>query len=193
MPSLLPTIRFLVAAVLAMALTACTSFVPETGAKIRALDYLNDDIAAMIVALDLPAGIAPVPEASTLHFDFVSPTAGEKHVAAALALTDPGELAGTLPPPGNGRAYYLLGFSEGDKSALRDAQAWARALPAGSVNTGAKLPISVAPRFCATEVVDVSRATYSVLVALPGTARLEPLVLGQPIAATLEGGVLAAC
>lgn len=179
-------IRHLAAcALLAFGLAACTStLVPQAAAKIRALDFLKDDMASLVVALDTPAGLQPIPEASTFRFDFVSAGQGERHVSAVLALTDPGELAGTLPPPANGRAYYLFGFSDADKAALREAQAWARTLPPGTANASGNFPVSIAPRFCSTGEIDPARASFSIHIALPGAARLEPLVIAQPVATT---------
>ena len=179
------------AASLACGLAACTTLVPETTAKLRALDYLNDDLASLVVALDVPSPLQPVPELSTFHFDFTSAGPGERHVAAALTLPDPGELAGTLPPPGNNRAEYLFGFSDADKAALREAQAWARGLPSGAAS--ARFPVSVTPHFCTNAPADPSKLTYSVLVALPNASGLQPLANAQPIAATLKDGKLPAC
>ena len=184
---------FLPALLAAALLGACTSLSPQAAAKIRALDYLNDDIASLVVAVDLPAPLQPVPEQSALRFDFTSAGRGERHVVAALTLTDPGELAGTLPPPGANRAYYLFGFSEADQAALREAQTWARSLPAGTGNATGAFPVSVAPRFCATEPVDLARARYSVLVALPGATRLEPLIQNGSVEDALAGAPLADC
>ncbi|MHB1111315.1 MAG: hypothetical protein ACYCZU_13500 [Devosia sp.] len=63
-----------------------------------------------------------------------------------LARAESGEVAGSLPPPAGARTYYLFGFSDADKTALSEAQAWARTLPAGNNS----LAISLAPRFCRT-------------------------------------------
>jgi hypothetical protein len=186
--------HLVICVLLAVGLAACTTnLAPQAAAKLRALDFLNDDMASLVVAVDTPSGIQPIPEASSFRFDFVSAGQGERHVSATLTLTDPGELAGTLPPPANGRAYYLFGFSDADKTALREAQAWARALPPGTANASSNFPVSIAPKFCRTAEIDPARASFSILVALPGDARLEPLVTAQPVSATTNGEPVPPC
>ncbi|MDB5542635.1 MAG: hypothetical protein JWQ89_4362 [Devosia sp.] len=173
-------VRF-AAALALLALAACSSIPLGTASKMRGLDYLNDDLASLLLAFDVPLTLEPVPGASTLGFDITTPASGERHVAAILVETDPGELAGTLPPPADGRNYYLLGFSEADKQAIREAQAWAKTLPAGS-NAPA---ISLSPRFCRTAEIDAAKTNISVLVALPGATGLAPLLSNQSLATLL--------
>jgi len=160
------------------ALAACTSLSLDTAAKLRALDYLNDDIASLVLAFDVPETIEPVADGSTLSFDIATPGKGERHIKAVLTHTDAGEVAGSLPPPAGERTYYLFGFSDADKTALREAQAWARTLPAGNNS----LAISLAPRFCRTAAVDPGQVRVSVLVALPGATSLAPLINGETLA-----------
>ena len=122
-------IRLGVGLTIALLLAGCTSLSLDGAAGPRALDYVNDDIAGLVLAFDVPLSLEPVPEASVLSFDVTTPANGERHVRAALVRADAGEAAGGLPPPGTDRTYYLFGFSEADKAAIREAQAWARSLP----------------------------------------------------------------
>lgn len=174
-------IGWLGAVALVLALAACSSIPIGTGSKLRGLDYLNDDIASLLLAFDLPPALEPAPEGSTLSFDIVTPASGEKHVKATLVAADAEDLAGTLPPPSGDRNYYLFGFSDADKAAIREAQAWARTLPQGSN----ALSVSLSPRLCRTEPIDPARTTVSALVALPGTTGLSPLLSNMPLSTIL--------
>lgn len=173
--------RTAAAAIALAALAACSSIPIGTAAKLRGLDYLNDDVASLLLALDLPPSLEPVQGASTISFDITTPSSGERRIKATLVAADADELAGTLPPPSGERNYYLFGFSDPDKQAIREAQAWAKTLPAGSN----ALSISLSPRLCRTEPVDPARTTISALVALPGAPGLAPLLSNQPLASVL--------
>ncbi len=162
-------------------LAACSSIPIGTASKLRGLDYLNDDVASLLLALDLPPSLEPVQGASTIGFDITTPANGERRIKATLVAADADELAGTLPPPAGERNYYLFGFSDPDKQAIRDAQAWARTLPAGA----ASLSVSLAPRLCRTEPLDPAKTTVSALVALPGASGLAPLLSNQPLSSVL--------
>lgn len=167
--------------VLVMLLAACSSIPIGTGDKLRNLDYLNDDIASLLLAFDLPPSLEPAPEGSTLSFDIKSPASGEKHIKATLVIADADELAGTLPPPTGERNYYLFGFSDADKTAIREAQAWARTLPQGANS----LSVSLAPRLCRTEPIDPAKTTVSALIALPGATGLSPLISNMQLSTVL--------
>lgn len=174
-------IGWLGAVALALALAACSSIPIGTSSKLRGLDYLNDDIASLLLAFDLPPALEPAPEGSTLSFDIVTPASGEKHIRATLVAADAEDLAGTLPPPSGDRNYYLFGFSDADKAAIRAAQAWARTLPQGNN----ALSVSLSPRLCRTEPIDPAKITVSALIALPGATGLSPLLSNTPLSAIL--------
>ncbi len=175
------TIRIAVAGVALAALAACSSIPIGTASKLRGLDYLNDDVANLLLALDLPPSLEPVQGASTISFDITTPSSGERRNKATLIAADADDLAGTLPPPSGERNYYLFGFSDADKQAIREAQAWAKTLPAGNN----ALSISLSPRLCRTEPVDPAKTTISALVALPGAPGLAPLLSNQPLSSVL--------
>lgn len=163
-----------------LAVAACSSIPIGTGERQRNLDTLNDDIASLLLAFDLPPSLEPAPEGSTFSFD-ITTTSGERHVKATLIRGDASEAAAVLPPPAGERNYYLFAFSDADKAAIREAQAWARTLPPGT-NTPS---ISLAPRLCRTEAIDPARTTVSALIALPGTPGLSPLINNVPLTAVL--------
>ena len=163
----------------ALTLAACSSIPIGTASKLRGLDYLNDDVANLLIAFDLPQSLEPLPDGSTLSFDAKSPS-GERHIKATLVPADADDLAGTLPPPADNRNYYLFGFSDADKQAIREAQASLR--PAGHDTL---ISISLNPRLCRTEPIDPARVTVSALIALPGVSGLSPLLSNMPLSTVL--------
>jgi hypothetical protein len=175
------TTRIIAAAAILAALTACSSIPIGTASKLRGLDYLNDDVASLLLAFDLPPSLEPAQGASTISFDITTPASGERHIKATLVPADAEDLAGTLPPPTGERNYYLFGFSDPDKQAIREAQAWAKTLPTGNN----ALSISLSPKLCRTEPIDPTKTTVSALVALPGTPGLAPLLSNQPLSTVL--------
>lgn len=180
--------RFLTIALSLLALAACSTLNIDTAQRLHALDAVIDDIASLLIALDLPYGLAPLEDASTVSFLARSP-AGERHVSATLVRADVEDLAGTLPPPSPSRVYFLFGFSDADKVALRDMQAWARTQPRGSVTS----VVGFAPRFCKTAPIDPDRTALSVLIALPGDTSLAPLIDRQKLSEALGGKPLEQC
>lgn len=189
------TLGFAAVALAAGLVAGCSSLSMPAAARLKALDYLNDDIGSLVLAFDVPETLEPVPSASRFSFVVSIPGQGERKVDAVLAPGDASDVAGTLPPPGNERTYYLFGFSDADKAGLREAQAWARAIAETGVTPNTPV-IAIAPRFCRSEPIDVAATRVSVLIALPGSPALEPLVQGQSLAALLAstgGGELPAC
>lgn len=170
------TIR-IAASIALLTLAACSSLPIGTASSLRGLDYLGDDIASLLLAFDVPLTLEPIPDGSVLNFDVTTPASGERHIRAVLTETDASDLAGTLPPPADQRNYYLFGFSEADKAAIRETQAWARTLPPGSN----AMTISLSPGFCRTAEIDPTKVSVSVLVALPGTTGLAPLISSQSV------------
>lgn len=170
------TIR-IAASIALFTLAACSSIPIGTASKLRGLDYLGDDIASLLLAFDVPLSLEPVPNGSVLTFDLTTPASGERHIKAVLTEADASDLAGTLPPPAEERNYYLFGFSDADKAAIREAQAWAKTLPPGNN----AMTISLSPGFCRTAEIDPAGVSVSVLVALPGATGLAPLISNQSV------------
>lgn len=173
---------------LALLLSACSS-IPIGGAtKMRGLDIASDDVASLLLAFDLPLSLRPSGATSTLGIDIRSP-AGERLIKAVLVRTDPGELAGTLPPPGENRVYHLFALAETDRQAIRDAQAWGRTMAPGS----ARLSVIVTPALCSTEAIDPGRIRISALAALPGATGIAPLLDNVPLNRAVGGRDVPAC
>jgi len=173
-------------------IAGCSSLSMPTAAKLKALDYLNDDLGSLVLAVDVPETLEPVPGGSAFSFAVSIPGKGERRVEAVLEPGDASEVAGTLPPPGNGRTYYLFGFSDADKAKLRDAQTWARSIAETGVAPNTPV-ISITPRFCRSDTIDAASTKVSVLIALPGSPALEPLLQNQSLAAMPGGASLPAC
>lgn len=157
---------------LLMALAACSSIPIGKADRPGGLDALQEDVAAALLALDLPQALEPVAGGSSLSLDITSASGGERHVRAVLGPADPGELAGLLPPPADGRSYYLFGLTPADQQAVREAQAWARSLPPGN----AQVTLGLSPNLCRTDVIDTRKTMVAALVALPGSGRVAPLL-----------------
>ncbi len=157
---------------LLMVLAACTSIPIGSSGRQGGLDGLNDDVAGALLALDLPQALEPVSGGSTLSLDVVAASGGERHVKAALGTADPGELAGLLPPPADGRSYYLFGLAPADQQAVREVQAWARTLAPGD----AQVTVGLSPSLCRTDAIDMDKTVVSALVALPESGRVAPLL-----------------
>lgn len=180
------------ALLLAAGIAGCSSLSIPTAAKLEALDYLNDDLGSLVLAVDVPETLEPIPGGSSFSFSVSVPGKGERKIEAVLEPGDASEVAGTLPPPGNERTYYLFGFSDADRARLREAQAWARGIAETGVAPNTPV-ISITPRFCRSDTIDVAATKVSVLIALPGSPALEPLLQGQSLAAMPGGANLPAC
>ena len=181
--------RHLLAACAVLLLSGCSTLDMHDGAKLRTLDYLRDDLASLVIAFDLPRGVAPLAGASTLGVDVAG--SSPRHLKLTLAEADADEIAAGLPPPGQGRAYYLFGFADPDKAAIREIQ-----LAARNANVAATaVTLTLAPRFCRSGSLDPHALAISVLAALPGDTSLAPLIDRQNLADALaaSGGDLPPC
>jgi hypothetical protein len=179
-------LRFAVALLALAALSGCSSIPVGSGPPQRMLDT-RSDLTTLVLAFDLPRGVEPVERSSILSFD-AGPAEGGRHLELGLVRVDAGDVTDILPPPGSQRVYYLLGFAEAGKAALRDAQAWARA-------EGITPTVALAPRFCHVTALDPAAVSVAVLGVLPGETApsvvLERQVLADVLQAT--GGEFANC
>ena len=160
--------RILAVAFLLM-LAACSMAGPSTPPTLRALDPLHDDLATLLIAFDLPRGLGPVAGGSSVTLAAV----GARPARAMLLAADAEQVAGNLPPPANGHAYYLFSIAPGDQPALRAAVTAALAANPGAAGTAT---FSVAPVLCTSGGIDPATAVISILVAVPGGPHLSPLV-----------------
>src|SRR5436190_2773101 len=119
------TIARLIGAFCLVVLAACSTVGPGPGPANGTLDPLHDDLGSLLIAFDLPRGLGPA-KGSLFTFDVANggPT---EHLRLVLAQADVDGVPSALPPPGQGRSYYLFGFTAADQAAIRAAQASANA------------------------------------------------------------------
>ena len=87
----------------------------------------------------------------------------------------------SLPPPADGRAYYLFAVAQKDRPALAAAQAAAAAR--GVASSGVKL--GIVPHLCTSGAVDPNVLTVSVFATIPGRTRVMPFLDNEPLAQLL--------
>ena len=174
--------RRLIALALTLALAACSSVGVNTANTTRSLDPLHDDVASLLIAFDLPRGLGPNNAAGQLFTFDVAQGGPQEHLRLSLVQADADEVAGNLPPPAEGRAYYLYSISENDKLTVRAAQqsALQRNVAASAIQIG------VVPHLCGTQGIDQSTLTVSIYGAIPGQTRLMPFMNQMPLTAVLQ-------
>lgn len=173
--------RIFIAIAFALFLTACSTLGPTGPSDGRSLDPLRDDIGSMLVAFDLPRTLGPAPSGELFTFDAANGGAGE-HLRLLLVPGDADAMAGNLPPPAEGRAYYVFNFSESDKAALRNAQAAAGARGIA----GKDITIGIVPHLCTRGEVDPNVETVTIVAGIPGQTRLMPFLNHQSLAELLR-------
>ena len=137
----------------------------------RTLDDLSDDLGSLLIAYDLPRGIAPAEAApQDLALDVAGAT--PSHVKVTLVQADVDDIPPTLPPPATGRAYYFFAIAKKDQPTLHGAQQAARS---GNV-ASADVTVTLTPRLCRSETIDPKQVTVSVQVVLPGSTPIAPLI-----------------
>lgn len=162
-----------------VAIAACSTLSVGTVARLRALDLINDDIAELVVALDVPVALVPRPDNSRFVLSATTSDGATLGTEVALIRADAQEMAEHLPPPAMDRGYYLFGFADADKQKLRAAQAEIRAANAGPAEV--KLNLS----FCLLAEIDPTTTMFSAFIALPGAEGLDPLINRETIASLL--------
>lgn len=178
-------IAVLLIAGLLSTITACSSLSLGTALKLSALDVFKDDIASQVFAVDVPDDIRPLPGQLVWEFDASTKDYGNRNVKAVLVGAEADIVTSTLTPPGIGRTYYLLKISETDQNLIREAQTWARNLKAQHGTVGGEIKIAFSAKFCTTSPVNADTTRYSVLIALPGSSRMEKLVNNQKLSELL--------
>lgn len=167
------------ALVAVVTLAACSTLSIDTAARLRALDLRNDDIADLVLALDVPVALVPEPDQSRVVLSATKSDGSVISTEIMLVRADAQDMAEHLPPPAQDRGYYLFGFAEADKQKLRDTQAEIR--NAQARNPEVKLKLG----FCVLTQINPDTTSFSAHVALPGADRLEPLISRESIAQLL--------
>jgi hypothetical protein len=139
-------------------LSACSLFGPSSAPipPPAAGGAATMPITDTIFAFDMPMGVQPVPEATTVA------AIADPQQRLPLYLADPGATATRLPAPGKGRAYYFL--SPGP----------------GTIVDSRTLAVS----FCLNQPTAPTLLHYSVL--LLGDGKPQPLASNRPVATTGE-------
>ncbi len=145
---------------------------------------LPADIGRALFALDVPVTVEPV--APGLRLVVTVPQGGG--LEALLVRADAEPVMAALPPPADGRTYYVYALSEADRAAVAALQARLAASPAPAAT------ISIVPALCVTAGIDPAKEQISVLPVLGGTA-LRPLIAGETLSsiATRTGAPLPSC
>jgi hypothetical protein len=110
-------------------LSGCASVVPGTVARLQAVDPLTADPAGIVLAIDLPEGLAVGPEGARMTLD-VTTGAGREVLALPLR-TDGAEGL----PEGDG-AVIALALPEAEAARMRALQARLRGSDGGRVALG---------------------------------------------------------
>lgn len=168
--------RFKLIALMVVGVSGCTGLNFGTANLLQSLDYLNDNIAEMTFAIDAPLEVLPRQEGVVFEMNARTAQNGDRKVRAVLVRGDFGEGISQLTPPASGRAYHLFAFSQKDKQAIRQLQAWARELQRQQGQVGGELTVKITPGFCRATTADTSDLRVSVFVSLPGKPGLSPLL-----------------
>ena len=129
-----------------------------------------------------PRGLGPNNAAGQL-FTFDVPQGGPtEHLRLLLVPADADLAAGHLPPPAEGRAYYLYTLDGAARAQIQAAQATAnaRAVPGKSVQIG------VVPHLCSAGPVDQYATTVSIFATLPGRTGPLPFMNHETLANVLQ-------
>jgi hypothetical protein len=165
---------------------------PGSGSGTRNIDPLNDDVANILVALDLPRGLGPSPAGQLFTLD-VANGGPDQHLRISLVRADDADQVGSiLAAPADGRAYYLFAVADADKAKLRNAQAAAKARGV----TAQSIQLGIVPHFCTSGQVDPNTLTVSILGGLPGQTRMQPFIDNEVLSQVLllpGSGQMPAC
>jgi hypothetical protein len=172
----------LIAITLTLFLAACSTVGLDMGNTNRSLDPLHDDVASLLIAFDLPRGLGPNNTAGQLFTFDVAQGGPQEHLRSLLVPADVDQAAGGLPPPAEGRQYYLYTINETNKPSIRAAQqaAVARNLSASSIQIG------VVPHLCGAGDIDKNALTVSIYALIPGQTRMMPFMNQVPLATVLQ-------
>lgn len=174
--------RLLLAFALTLVLSACSTVGLNSPSASGSLDPLHDDVGSLLIAFDLPRGLGPNDRAGQL-FTFDVPQGGPtEHLRLLLVPADADQAAGHLPPPADGRAYYLYTLDGAARAQVQAAQA-----SANSRNVpGSTVQIGVVPHLCSSGPVDQYATTVSIFATLPGRTGPLPFMNHETLANVLQ-------
>lgn len=176
--------RFLTSLLGGLALSACTSLVPSTAARLASMDPLTADPAVLELIVILPPGLAVSPGSAKLE---LSASRGAEHKTGSFTLTErPAETVVQVPQGGSARGFAI---AEADVGRMRALQAeiadWKR-------EGAAKGSLGIGLGGCAVDGGPAPDATGSVLIRLAEDGPFLPLVAEGKLSDLLGADVLAA-
>jgi hypothetical protein len=165
-------------------LTACTSIMPETAARLATMDPLTADPAGLELVVILPEGLAVTPGSAKLDFGAVR---GSESRKGTFALEDRPLIAGIAVPEGATARRFGLGVADAAKMRALQAEiaGWKR-------DGTAKGSLGLGLGGCAMGDGPAEDATGSVLIRLQANGPFLPLVADTALSDLLGAEVLAA-
>ena len=173
--------RILIALALSLVLAGCSTVGLNLGTPSGGLDASRDDLSSLVIAFDLPRGLGPSPTAGQLFTFDVANGGPSEHLRLTLEPADADLAISSLPPPAEGRAYYLFDLKDADKLAIRAAQTSAQ--QRGVTESGVKL--GIVPKLCNAGPYDANAMTISVFAVVPGRTGLLPFLKDETLAQLL--------
>lgn len=161
----------------------CGAVVPETAARLQALDPLRADPAALAVAVQLPAGMKVRPGAAVIT---IAASRGAERLAEALTLA-PRSAAGVAVPEGGSVAAFGLGPAE--VAQMRAIQAQVGQWKAGGA---AETSFGIGLEGCKLGDGPAPDAEGAILIRLEETGAFVPLIQPTQVAALVGEAALAA-
>lgn len=156
--------------------TACSSLVPATLARMQAMDPLTADPSAIEVALVLPPGLAVAPGSAVLNLGAVS---GDARVEERFALkVTPAAISGIDVPPGATASLFRL--TPADARRMREVQgqiaSWKAEDPRGTTGS-----LSIGLGGCGIGAGPADDARASVLIRPEVDSPFLPLFRDVPV------------
>lgn len=172
------------AALALLALSACSSLVPSTAARLAALDPLTADPAALELVVILPPGLAVSPGSAKLE---LSADRGTEHRSGSFALADRPVTGGFAVPKGGTARGFAIAVSDVDRMRALQAEIaeWKR-------DGAARGSLGLGIGGCAIGAGPEPDAKGSVLIRLRADGPFLPLIAEGKLADLLGPEVLAA-
>lgn len=178
-------VRMLVAAFALMGVAACSTLDLGTAARLQQIDYANDDIASMVIAIDVPVVLVPLPEKSHFVMTASYNDGTSREVRANLARAITADVTEQLPPPARDRGYYIFELTGASQTGIRALQQDIKSKSANAGGPGGRLETKFEAEFCRTGNLDPRQTTFSVYVTLPGSRDLSPILSNETLTTLL--------
>ncbi len=170
-----------------LTLAACSALSLGTAYKLQKIDWLNDDVAKMTFALDLPISLKPMKNEIALVINATTSKFGERNIEAILEETADLSKVANLPQLAKGRVYYLFSIAKNGQEEIEEFQQWAKGLKKQHGDIGGELGIGIKAEFCRTQDFEVKKEKFSMFISLPSKVELSPLISGMKISDATKG------